>query len=205
MTAKPSHGAPPSSSATELGISVLLQSTIAIDDQQNGICGRLAAHDVEHLPITVKPLRQNGTHATHTTAESAISNHRDGLAASPTSVRRQGQVGHRDDRLRRTYPGARSTAAGVVVATRQSDRYRAVRFGAGLSPRLCAGQIPAAMTPGSSARVSTAGYWLSDGPQRPAFCLVSTAFRGSVLIIPGIVGSSPTRPTGLRAAQRPAG
>jgi hypothetical protein len=142
MTAKPSHGAPPSSSATELGISVLLQSTIAIDDQQNGICGRLAAHDVDHLPITVKPLRQNGTHATHTTAESAISNHRDGLAASPTSVRRQGQVGHRDDRLRRTYPGARSTAAGVVVATRQSDRYRAVRFGAGLSPRLCAGSDP---------------------------------------------------------------
>ena len=95
MTAKPSHGAPPSSSATELGISVLLQSTIAIDDQQNGICGRLAAHDV-----------------------------------------------------------------------------------------------------------ATAGYWLSDGPQRPAFCLVSTAFRGSVLIIPGIVGSSPTRPTGSCAAQK---
>jgi hypothetical protein len=121
MTAKPTHGAPPSSSATELGISVLLQSTIAIDDQQNGICGRLAAHDVEHLPITVKPLRRNGTHATHTTAESAISNHRDGLAASPTSVGRQGQVGRRDDRLRRTYPGARSTAAGSWSQTRQSD------------------------------------------------------------------------------------
>jgi hypothetical protein len=87
--------------------------------------------------------------------------------------------------------------------SRRGSRTGIGRYGSGRvsRPGCVRGQIPAAMTPGSSARVSTAGYWLSDGPQRPAFCLVSTAFRGSVLIIPGIVGSSPTRPTDIHAGQ----
>src|SRR5947208_15450457 len=51
-----------------------------------------------------------------------------------------------------------------------------------------------ALTPARSP-LSTAGYWSSDGPQRPASCLVSAAFSEFVLIIPWVVGSSPTRPT----------
>jgi hypothetical protein len=80
--------------------------------------------------------------------------------------------------------------------SRRGSRTGIGRYGSGRvsRPGCVRGQIPAAMTPGSSARVSTAGYWLSDGPQRPAFCLVSTAFRGSVLIIPGSWVRAPPAP-----------